>query len=136
MKAKLVPVNNPDGTTAYISMLPVSDSEYELLKSSGAVFDTDMLEKPMYLSHGYSIQTPVTSDLQAQLAAANERIAELEAVCREVVTALELEQIEDDIHFAIPAPREFKTHYDLQGDDYERLFDAFAHLLDILPPAE
>ena len=80
----------------------------------------------------YTVEPPLP-DLQAMLDAANARIAELEAVCRKVVTALELARIEDDIRFAIPYLSGLKTRYDLQGADYDGLFDAFARLLDILP---
>ena len=78
-------------------------------------------------------QQNVIAMLYQQQNAGNARIAELEAVCREVVAALELERIEDDIRFAIPYLSGFKTRYDLQGADYDGLFDALHYLLDILP---
>lgn len=164
MKAKLVPVNNPDGTTAYFSMLPVTDDEFERLKPFGVVFDTDMLEQSMYLSHGYTVQTPVTHDLQAQLAAAQaritelespeyqlryehlqqyeqmleakeQRIQELEAVCQEVVGALEISEQEKGISFT-PTDKDKPTYVVWTDERYNPIIHAaLRHLLDIIHPS-
>ena len=73
-----------------------------------------------------------SQDLQTQLAAAQARIAALEAVCREVVAALEIMPITDGYLLQIDPPE--------QGMKLCRkntiTFNALRHLLDTLTSAE
>lgn len=83
----------------------------------------------------YTVEPPLP-DLQAMLDAANARIAELEAVCREVVEALEITGYYGDVSFAIPYIKGLNTGYTIHIDeesDAESLYDALRRLLDILP---
>ena len=92
----------------------------------------------------YTVQPPLP-DLQAMLDAANARIAELEAVCREVVEVLEINMVQDDefdfVSFAVPVLTAPMARYGkmqnviLDVDDLEReaLYTALCRLLDTLP---
>ena len=110
----------------------------------------------------YTVEPPLP-DLQAALDAANQRIAELEAnrlryeylqqyedmlleaesriaaleaVCREVVKALEITEYYGDVSFAIPYIKGLNTGYTIHVDDEsdaESLYDALRQFLDILP---
>lgn len=76
---------------------------------------------------------------EQMLAASEQRIKELEAVCREVVAAFEIKEYYDDVSFTIPYIKGLNTGYTIHVDDEsdaDNLYTALRHLLDTLPPSE
>lgn len=168
MKAKFVTINNLDGTMAYVSLMPVTDDEFERLKLSGRAIEVDTNTLP--LSHDdpeSALRYQHLQQYEQMLEAAEKRIAELEkqltvteqsgsnislewnalvekqeqritqleAVCREVIDNFMISYV-NRVKSGIRVEANWGGYYAKYRDEDKHEYEMLARLLDSLPPAE